>query len=720
MYNDPKQNIDYALEFTKIYRSQPNKAKREVDCLRKQLLSSLRPVLEDDLIVGGITHNIVGFNQQFVGHGYYFCDDILQEMLDQTIHELDGEYLKEIKEMTEFWKTENTTARIENRFEETYKGEKATGNFFYWECRLAGINVDLELLINLGLGGLKERVGEYRQINGGSDFYDALEDSVDIISDVCRHYAAETLKLSETALPERKKELIEMSGILTKIAVAKPETFREGLQLFWIYAFCADLVNYGRTDNYLGDLYAKDIDAGILTEDDAIYLLCSVYRNMIKTEKIHDTRIIIGGTGRKNPAAADRLALAFIKASRVLKDPIPQLTLRYYKSMDGKLMDETLINIREGAVYPIIYSDETTVPAIEKIYGIDNKMAQRWVPYGCGEYVIEGYGVGTPDTGTYLPNALDIVLHKADYKTFEELFAAYDRLLKPACDMMAYHEQLNYEVAGEQACYLHHSLLMYDCLEKNLPLLEGGVRYLAASNEIFGVITCADSLTAIKELVYDKKLLTLPELAHILDENFKGYEKERKLCRKAPKYGNDDGEADAMAQKVFNHIAELIENAGKKTKIFPYKIVSVNNSQSAELGAKSPATACGRLSGQPWNNGNGPSIGADVSGLTATLNSMAKIDAERHAGVIHNIRLNKDLLAENHDKIKFVLETFFENNGVQVNLSSVGRDDLERALKYPEEYKDLLVRIGGFSARFVELSGIIQNELVKRTTYEAL
>ncbi len=173
-----------------------------------------------------------------------------------------------------------------------------------------------------------------------------------------------------------------------------------------------------------------------------------------------------------------------------------------------------------------------------------------------------------------------------------------------------------------------------------------------------------------------------------------------------------------MAIKLFNLLSDLHDEAGKDTMLYRYNIVSVNNSGSAERGAITGATPCGRLKGVALSNGNSPSLGADKNGLTATLNSMAKIDPCKHVGVVHNIRFNKDLLKNNHDKIKLLLEIFYQNNGVQTNLSSLGKDDLEQALIHPEKYKNLIVRIGGFSARFVELDPIVQQEIILRTTYD--
>ena len=737
MYHNDLKDLEYALHFTDVYRGEPDIALREAKCLALQIPHILNPIREDDLVVGTMSHGFVGFSPQYGGeYTYYFHDRRVVEAMDNLRGSLPEGLAAKVEAMRSFWATENTTARVAARLAETW-GPQPPGSYYYACCRIAGMQVDLDRLVTMGLSGLKEYIGVHREKNGSSTFYDALEMSIDTIAVACRIYAEEARNAANSKSPKRREELLEISQIFENIASRPPATFKEGLQLVWIYSVCSSLMNYGRMDNYLGDLYAQDLDNGSLTEEEAIRWLSSLYRNIMAVRKVHDARIIFGGYGRKNPKNADRLALALIKTSRTVKDTIPQLTMRYFKGISEELMDETLTNIQEGAMYPIIYSDETTVPAIQHIYNVNREMAENWVPLGCGEYIIEGYGTATPNTGGFLPAALNLVLHggvnsftgkkeidgmpdPAGFETFEDLFAAYDRLWEPACEMMAHHEVLNYGVAGEQACYLHHSLLVHDCIETGKPLLSGGTRYMAATSEIFGLITCADSFMAIKHCVYDKKYFTLLQLIDMLNANFEGYAAERKLLENAPKYGNDDDEADQMAAKIFNHIATRHEEAGRKTSLHTYNMCSVNNSGSAENGAITAATACGRLSGQPFSNGNSPSIGADKSGLTAMLNSMAKIDPNRHVGVVHNIRFNKEMFAKNRDAIKTVLKAFYENNGVQTNLSAIGKHDLEQALINPGAYKDLLVRIGGFSARFVELSKVIQNEIIKRTTYEAV
>ena len=742
MFFNAKQDLDYALAFTELYQSEKDPALREAKCLAMQVPYVLMPIGEDDLIVGYMKHGFVGFSPQYGGsYTYYYWDDRVQEALDEVRSTVDQAYLDKVEAMRAFWRTENTEAKVDACFHERYdtpmlKRIVEYDRFYRASCRIAGMNVDLDLLVHEGLEGLRERNAAYREKNGDSTFYEALDLSIDVIEEACLRYAqnAEELLAGEER-EQRRKDLTEIKEIFEHIAKEKPRNFKEALQLIWIYAVCSDLMNFGRLDNVLADFYVRDIESGELDEEEAIRWLSSFYRAIIRVSKVHDSRIIIGGKGRKDPEAADRLAFAFIETSKRVMDVVPQLTLRYYKGMNEELMTKTLENIEAGAVYPIVYSDDVVVPAVQKIYQISEEEAYKWVPLGCGEYVVEGCGAATPNSSMTLSQALDVVLHEgynsftgeleaegmrsiSEYKTFDDLFNAYSDMMRPACEEEAYHEQLNYQVAGEEAAYLHLSLLTHDSVEKGKGIFSGGCRYLCATSEIFGLITCADSFTAIKKCVYEDHLFTLEELVKMLDANFEGYEKEHEALLNAPKYGNDDDYADEMAVRVFNNVSDLHDEAGRALGIERYNIVSVNNSGSAERGKASSATPCGRKRGEPLSNGNSPSIGGDKNGLTATLNSMRKIDPAKHVGVVHNIRFNKDMLHNNFDKVKMLLEIFYENGGVQTNLSSIGKDDLEQAMIHPERYRNLLVRIGGFSARFVELDPIVQHELLLRTTVE--
>lgn len=727
------RELDYVLEFTDLYQSESDIYLREAKCLKLQTVNILAPIVEDDLIAGRMSHRYLGFSPQFGGlYTYFFHDDKVDAALEALSEDLSDEYIREVKAAKEFWLKERTITKVEDK----YSAMGYTHSIGYTEpgigncdVRLAGTNVDLDKLINLGLPGLHEEIN--RMAQPGNSFYEAMHITVDTIADACACYEKQAREMYEET---ESKALKDMAEALKNIQTRKPETFHEGIQLMWVYSMISDLMNYGRMDVYLGDLFAGDIDSGRMDEEGGIALILSMYRHMNRVHKIHDSRVIIGGRGRRNVENADRLAMAIMEASRRFKEAVPQLTMRYYSGMDEKLYDKALAVNAEGCTFPIIYSDDTNIPAVMKVYGIDEKEAETYLPFGCGEYVLEGLSLGTPNNGINLLKCLEVTLRNGydkfwemevgiqtgeaeTFDTFEKLWDAYDRQLKEVVYKIAIHKGLNYSVAAEQAGYLHISLLMNDCLERGKGILNGGVRYLNASSEIFGMISCADSFSAIKKLVYDEKKYTLREMVEILDKDFEGAESIRQEFLEAPKYGNDDDEADSMAQRVFDNIAQMTIDAGKKAGLNRYNIVSVNNSMSAEWGAYCAASPCGRHAKSPMANANGASIGADKNGITALLNSMSKFDNTEHVGVINNIRFTKEMFNSSYDKVKALLRAFYENGGVQTNIAVVGRDDLENAMKTPERYQNLLVRIGGFSARFVELSPVVQNEILLRTTY---
>ena len=752
---DCLKELQYALEFTETYRKYSDGPKeiREAECLKVQIVHILHPIQEDERVAGLMNHGLVGFSPQYGGiYTYFFHKDWAEELLESVRERVDARFAAQVSEMIAFWQEEQTIERLRKRFRDTYgftlPGGYTQPGLANADGRVAGCNVDLDKLIRLGVPGLKEEIRAVREKNstGGKSpsdafdssdaFFNALDILVDLIAEACRFYIgnARELLLCETN-EKRRRELLEMIAVLDNIRIRKPSSFKEGVQLFWLYAVVSDLMNYGRMDVYLGDLFCHDLDHGVLDEEEAVEYLSFLWRQFVKVGKVHDCRVIIGGVGRRNERNADRLALTILEVSRRMKEVVPQLTMRYYSGMDEKLLDKAMSVLGEGYCFPILYSDNTNVPAIMKAYEVPHEEAERYLPFGCGEYVLEGLSTGTPNNGINLLKALELTLHDGydrywnmqleapfggveTLDTFDKLFLQYCRYVERNTGPLAVYKKMNYDVAGEQGAYLHLSLLMDDCIRRGKALLDGGVRYLNAASEVFGMISCADSLTAIKKLVYDEKRYTLKQVVEMLDADFTGFEKDRKLFLNAPKYGNDNEEADFMAQRVFNHIADATIRAGERAGLYKYLMVSVNNSMSAEWGIYCLASACGRKRGEPMANGNGASIGADRNGLTALLNSMAKFDNAKHAGVINNIRFTREMLKTSYEKFKELIRVFLENSGVQLNLCCIGRDDLEKAVAEPEKYRNLVVRIGGFSARFVELNPVVQQEIIRRTTYE--
>lgn len=749
MFKTDLEKLHNALEFTRIYKENSGDINlREARCLDFQLEHILVPLDANDRIAGRYEHDFVGFSSQVggysalgTGYTYYFNNFEFALAVRACNDQLTNDEKCALQSVEMFWREENTARKLDIAFAHRYghilpKGYQGPGAA-NCDCRVAGTNVDFEKLIQLGFDGLDREIDEMVAQNGASTFYDALKIWIESLRKACARYREQALALAEQASDAKAKQnFLDLADALEAIQHRAPQTFLEGVQLMWIYSVSSDLMNYGRMDDYLGQLYADDIDAGRITEEDAVEIVLGLYKHFKEINKIHDCRVIIGGVGRQRPEAADRLAVVIMEASRRFRETVPQLTLRYYSGMSDAVFQKAMEVNAEGTTFPIIYSDETNVPAVEKVYGVSREEAEQYVPFGCGEYVLVGRSVGTPNNGVNALKALEMTLHNgldkyqnvhcgvetgalSDFDTFEKLYDAVLGQLKPFIEKLAVHKYLNYKVAGENAPYLHLSLLLDDCIARGKAVFEGGVRYLNASSEMFGIISCADSLTAIKKLVYDEKHFTLEELVHMLDCNFEGYEVERKLCLDAPKYGNDDDTADDIATRLFADLADLTTAAGKAAGLDHYNIVSVNNSMSAEWGNFCEASACGRKRGSAMANANGASIGADKSGITALLNSMSKFDNTKHVGVINNVRFTKELFTGSMDKVGAVLKAFYDNGGVQTNLCVIGRDDLENAMAHPENYQNLLVRIGGFSARFVTLNPVVQREIIDRTTYGA-
>jgi pyruvate-formate lyase len=310
------------------------------------------------------------------------------------------------------------------------------------------------------------------------------------------------------------------------------------------------------------------------------------------------------------------------------------------------------------------------------------------------------------------PTSLDTL-----FPTFEDLLAAYQRQVEYSVEALAGRHACEYQVEDEQAVFLYASMLYDDCIARGRSLVGGGVRFRGGLIETYGMVNAADSLTAIRSLVYDRKVMTLQQMTQALDANFAGFEKEFQLMRQAPKYGNDDPAADGMLCAVSDHVATHTHAQAKRLGLQYFLIVNINNHMNIGLGAQTGASAEGRRSGAPLANGNTPTAGNDTQGLTAFLNSIIKPSVSLHAGYTHNMKFSKATFREERPKVEAMLNTYFANGGAQAMITVVGRGDMEAALREPEKYRNLIVRVGGFSARFVELTPAIQRDLIARTLY---
>lgn len=741
---DPADPFAAELAFTEAYRRHADApvAVREAACLRAQVPGILEPIRPDDLLAGRIRPRLVGFTPDEWGgcaFGYYHIPQSIRAALDRF--PLDADRRAAVEDMLAFWDEENTSTRLRRSYPDELARwlpsddwMNASGIAFPL-YRLTGGTVDLAKLVRLGIPGLAAEVTARRRNAPDAALLDGMLAALEVLAGACMHYERQALRLADDE-PEgrRRRELRAMARTLGTIACAPPSTFREALQLVWLYDLVGDIRNHGRLDVALGDPLVADLAAGRLSEDEALALVRSLWRLMAaRRTRVHN-RVVIGGIGRPNEENADRFALLAIEASRTVLEPEPQLTLRMYDDMNRDVKRAALRSIGEGRTFPMLYNDDVNVPAVVQALAVDRSEAERYVPFGCGEYIVEHRGFGTPSGVINLAKALEVTLHDGvdpmsggriglslgrfeDVATFEELWGAYARQVEHFVALMAEHEALEYRAAGQGFAGLYLSMLYDDCLERGRGVFDGGVRYLGGTLETYGNTTTADALTAIRRLVFEERSMTAERLLMALDADFAGFERERRILQDQPKYGNDLDEPDDMLVRVDRHVCEVTEAQAARVGLHSYNVVIINNSANTLMGHCTAASADGRRSGTPLNNGNAPSSGNDRRGMTALLNSMVKPPTSIHAGAVQNLKLSPELFRTRLAETEALLDTYFERGGAQAMITVVSRGDLEAAMRHPDRYRHLFVRVGGFSARFVDLSPDVQMEILLRTLY---
>lgn len=732
MMNEEKE-LEYFKRFTDTYFSFPSDQKglREAACLKIQFSECLLPPEDEDMVFGKYDYLCVGFGMQEAGMGYFLNQTKFDELVEKCPEQkelLFEIYRKWLPETGRQQLIEQTPAYILDVIpNDNFKNES---NVAFWLCRMSSTHLDFDKLMLLGIPGLRKEVQNH--LNGCCEdsaikFYQEELNLLDMFCEVAE-VCAQKSELSGAKYGN------QISENLRNITKRKPESFWEAVQLMYLYAVMSGTYNYGRIDEYLGDFLANDLAKHKLTYDKARDILVSLWKLFIQRETTWNGRVIIGGKGRRNEKEANQLALLTIEVASIVKDVLPQLSLRFYQGQNPALMDKALEVIGQGCVYPMLYNDDVNIPSVCKAFSVSEHEAEQYLPFGCGEYIFSHRSVGTPSDIINLLKALEITLFNGydyisqtprglktgefcNFKDFESFFRAYCRQVEYFTELNARQQKIEYETAAKHSPFLMASLLYDDCIQKGRPIYNGGVHYIGGTFETYGNTNTSDSLTAIKKLIFEEKVLSPKTLLDMLKANFEGYETERKLLLSAPKYGNDDAEADTMAARVHEHICKITQSKAKEVGLDSYLVVVINNSANTDLGHYTMASADGRMAYEPLANANNPSGGSDKSGLTALLNSLVKMRTDIHAGSVQNIKFSKEMFQEHFGETKAALEVYFENGGAQIMINVLGRDDLENAQKEPEKYQNLIVRVGGFCARFVELSKDVQKEIISRTMY---
>ncbi len=736
------RQLEIMEQYTETHKkyASASKGRREVECLKVIYPQMFRSIEDSDLIAGRLDFLPIGFGTvTSVGGVGHYC---VFAKLRAFQKEIGAEYDERVEALYKYWLDNDLkTEYCRRTLTETTVGRFIDVNYpLIATARLSGMMLDYPKLLDNGISGLKKIISDKLATDPENEFYITSFECLDICTasaDFLREQAEKQLAELPENEEKRRKELRRMADVLGKIRTEKPETFHEALQLFWLYALLAGVINYGRLDDFLGTYLAADLENGRITEDEAYDYIRSLWTMIENRRTTVNGRIIVGGKGRQHPKEADifmRIALKVCKDCRYVE---PQFTLRIDNDTSEETWQAAMDAIGAGATYPTLYNDEVNVPAVSYGMRVDEETAKRYVPFGCTEFVLWGQSTGTPNICINLLKLLTIYMNDgidpvdgqnktgsiiprkmSEIKTFEEFYEGYKELLDYYMDLSADAQYSSYEIMNEQVKFLFTSILMDDCIERGKALLDGGVKYLGGTCETYGNINSSDSLYAIKKIVFEDKKVTLTELCAAVKANFEGYEDIRKMCLDCDKYGNDLDTADGMANDLYEYVSKGIRNRGIEKGMQYFLIVISNNSLNTEWGIKTGASPDGRLSGMFMNPANNPQGGADKNGPTAMLNSLCRFDAKYHAGSVQNIKFSAGMFKKNRDIIEALFKTYFKKGGCHLMVTVVDSGALEDAMENPEKHPDLIVRVAGYSAVFVNLDPTVQREILSRTLYD--
>jgi len=556
--------------------------------------------------------------------------------------------------------------------------------------------------------------------------------------------------------PGRKSELERMAQICEKVPAHAPETFWEALQYYWFVHLGViielntwDSFNPGRLDRHLYPFYKRDLELGILAQEEARELLQAFwikFNNQPAPPKVGVTAqesntytdfclINLGGlTETGNDAVNDLtyLILDVIEEMRLLQ---PSSMVQISKKNPDRLVKRALKIIKTGYGQPSLFNTDVIIQEMVR-QGKSVQDARNGGASGCVEtgafgkesYILTGY--------FNLTKVLEITLHDgvdprtgrkigiesgdpAAFKSFDDLYAAFEKQLHHFIDIKIKGNLIIERLWAQLLPAPFLSILIDDCIQNGKDYNDGGARYNTSYIQGVGLGTITDSLTAIRYHVFAQNQISLPEMIEALDDNFEGHEDLRsRLMNDTPKYGNDHEYADDVMRQVFESYFKAVDGR-PNTKGGHFRINLLPTTSHVYFGSVVGATPDGRLAGVPLSEGVSPVQGADRKGPTAVLKSAAKIDHVRTGGTLLNQKFTPHILEsdEGITKVMHLVRSYFRMDGHHIQFNVVSADTLRKAQKNPENYRDLIVRVAGYSDYFVDLGVDLQNEIIRRTEH---
>ncbi len=667
-----------------------------------------------------------------------------------------------------FWRGKSMRDLIFRQMSDDWRTAYECGIFTeFMEQRAPGHTVLDDKIYRQGFDGFKAEIDRQRQaldyLNDPRAYARQQQlDAMRLCADALIHFAARHAERAhqlaqQTSDPQRRAELTRIAEICDRVPAHAPRDFWEALQYYWFVHLGVtselntwDAFDPGRLDQHLYPFYQKGLQEGTLSREQAEELLQCFwikFNNQPAPPKVGVTAAESGtytdfaqiNTGGLQPDGSDGaneltyLILDVVQDMRLLQ---PSASVQVSKKNPDRLLKRAARIIRTGFGQPSLFNADLIVQELVR-QGKTLTDARCGGSSGCVEvgafgkesYILTGY--------INLPKILEITLHDGldprtdrqigphtgqpeQFTTFEALFAAYARQVQHFIDIKIRGNNIIERLYAAYMPAPFLSLLIDDCIPKGRDYHDGGARYNTTYLQGVGLGTLTDAMTALKYHLYDHQTLRMSNLLAALRDDFAGHERLRQLLRnKTPKYGNDDDQADDVMRALFELYFRAVDGR-PNTKGGRYHINLLPTTVHVYFGAVTGALPDGRSAGAPLSEGISPVQGADRRGPTAVLKSAAKMDHARTGGTLLNQKLSPQLLRDDADLDKFVqlVRTYFNLDGHHIQFNVIDAATLHAAQANPEQYRDLIVRVAGYSDYFCDLSQALQDEIIARTEHQ--
>jgi pyruvate formate-lyase/glycerol dehydratase family glycyl radical enzyme len=775
----PYVDAERAVIVTDVYKKHQNQPRVMLRALMlKEILEKQSIYIEDKTLLVGNQATKNRNAPVFPEYTMKFIIDELDlfEKRDGDVFYITEETKQQLRDIAPFWDNNNLRARGEALLPEEVSVFMETG-VFGMEGKLnagdAHLAVNYQRVLKEGLVGYETRVKQLLNDLDLADpdaidkrvFYKAVLTVIDGVHTFAERYSnlAKEMSKKETD-SSRKKELLEISDICSKVPYYPATSFKEAIQSVWFIQLILQIesnghsLSYGRFDQYMYPYYKKDHDENKITDEEVLELLDCLWIKTLTVNKVRSQshtlssagspmyqNVTIGGQTTDKEDAVNDLSFLVLRSVAQTRLTQPNLTVRYHKNLNKEFYDECIEVVKLGFGMPAFNNDEVIIPSFMN-WGVKEEDAYNYSAIGCVETAVPGKW-GYRCTGmSYvnfprvllctMNNGVDVTSGKRftkgygyfkDFKTYEELVDAWDKTVREITRYSVIVENAIDKASERDVPDILCSCLTDDCIGRGKTIKEGGAIYDFISGLQVGIANMADSLAAIKKLVYEEKKITQEQLWNAIIDNFNSEENQKiqqMLVNDAPKYGNDNDYVDQLVVEAYDSYLDEIKKY-PNTRFGRGPIGGIRYGGTSSISANvgqgmgTYATPDGRKAWEPLAEGCSPAHNCDKSGPTAVFKTVSKLPTEKiTGGVLLNQKMTPTMIAteENKQKLEMLISAFFNRlHGYHVQYNIVSKETLIDAQNHPEKHKDLIVRVAGYSAFFNVLSKKTQDDIIGRT-----